>query len=324
MLKQWIWMNLAVAAGGCLVDWIIGDPAWIPHPVRLMGNMIGTLESCLRKWMPGRERRAGGCLAFFMCLFWLLVPGGILALISLLGPGFYWAAGSLMCGQLLAAKSLYLESMKVCRPLKTGDVEQARQAVSMIVGRDTKPLDAQGITRAAVETVAENTSDGVIAPMFYMMLLGPAGGYLYKAVNTMDSMVGYKNQKYLEFGHIPARLDDGFNWIPARISGFLMCLAAALLPGYSGRDAWRIFWRDRHNHASPNSAQSESACAGALGLRLAGDAWYFGELYKKPYIGDESRLPCPEDIQKANGLMAGTQVLFLVLLAAAVWIGTYI
>lgn len=188
----------------------------------------------------------------------------------------------------------------------------------MIVGRDTAPLDGAGILRAAVETVAENASDGVIAPMLFIGLLGPVGGYLYKAVNTMDSMVGYKNERYLEFGRAAARLDDLFNLIPSRLTGILFCLSAAVLPGLDGAGAWRIFCRDRYNHASPNSAQSEAACAGALGLRLAGDAWYFGELHRKPFIGDALRQVEPADVRRANRLLFGAQILFLAFWAAIV------
>lgn len=186
--------------------------------------------------------------------------------------------------------------MKVCSALKEGDIEKARKAVSMIVGRDTAVLDRDGIARAAVETVAENTSDGVIAPFFFMAVFGPAGGFFYKAVNTMDSMVGYKNETYLLFGRAAAKLDDAVNWLPARLSGMLLTAAAGFFREWM-ENAWRIFKRDRFNHASPNSAQGEAACAGALHLRLAGDAWYFGTLYKKPYIGDDDRPIRPDDIK---------------------------
>ncbi len=315
--------------GGCALDWLFGDPRWLPHPVRLMGRMIAWLEGLLRPRFSGRERTAGLLLAVLMCGFWTVVPGLLLAALggfALHLPGragacFLLAAESLMCYQLLAAKDLCAESMKVCRSMEKGDVEQARRDVSMIVGRDTAPLDGSGILRAAVETVAENASDGVIAPMLCIALLGPVGGYLYKAVNTMDSMVGYKNDRYRELGRVAAKLDDLVNLIPSRLTGLLFCACAALLPGFDGRGAFKVFCRDRFNHASPNSAQSEAACAGALGLRLAGDAWYFGTLCSKPYIGDDRRAIEAADVRRINRLMFGAQLLFLVLWAGvlALW-----
>ena len=212
-------------------------------------------------------------------------------------------AEGFLCSLMLAARGLYTESMKVCRSLEAGRTEAARYNVSMIVGRDTSVLDEGGIARAAVETVAENASDGVIAPFLFMALLGPAGGTLYKAVNTMDSMVGYKNDRYLYFGRCAARLDDLLNLAPARLTGILMVLGAWVLPGMDGAHACKVLLRDRKRHASPNSAHGEAACAGALHLRLAGDAWYFGTLHKKPYIGDDDRVIEPADIRRANHLM---------------------
>ena len=192
--------------------------------------------------------------------------------------------------------------------LKTGDMEKSRHAVSMIVGRDTRSLTEEGVTKAAVETVAENTSDGIIAPLFYMMIGGAVGGFAYKAINTMDSMVGYQNEKYQYFGTAAALLDDVVNYIPARISGWLMILAAYLL-NMNGKNAKKIYLRDRTQHASPNSAHTEAVMAGALEIQLAGDAWYFGELHKKPYIGDPIRKVEPEDILQSHRLMYATSVL---------------
>ena len=306
---------------GCILDWLMGDPYWLFHPVRFMGNMISALEARLRRLFPEHLLLAGGVLAGFMCLFWTLIPVlgflGIYRGLLSFGIQRHWiyiclfVLESFFCGQLLAARSLQTESMKVCSALKEGDIEKARKAVSMIVGRDTAVLDWDGIARAAVETVAENTSDGVIAPFFFMAVFGPAGGFFYKAVNTMDSMVGYKNETYLLFGRAAAKLDDAVNWLPARLSGMLLTAAAWLLPGMDGKNAWRIFKRDRFNHASPNSAQGEAACAGALHLRLAGDAWYFGTLYKKPYIGDDDRPIRPDDIKGVCSLMFGAQGLLM-------------
>lgn len=330
LFHLWKFHSMSLIAG-CILDWLMGDPYWLFHPVRFMGNMISALEARLRRLFPEHLLLAGGVLAGFMCLFWTLIPVlgflGIYRGLLSFGIQRHWiyiclfVLESFFCGQLLAARSLQTESMKVCSALKEGDIEKARKAVSMIVGRDTAVLDRDGIARAAVETVAENTSDGVIAPFFFMAVFGPAGGFFYKAVNTMDSMVGYKNETYLLFGRAAAKLDDAVNWLPARLSGMLLTAAAWLLPGMDGKNAWRIFKRDRFNHASPNSAQGEAACAGALHLRLAGDAWYFGTLYKKPYIGDDDRPIRPDDIKGVCSLMFGAQgllmaglVIFLLLL----------
>ena len=320
LFHLWKFHSMALIAG-CILDWLMGDPYWLFHPVRFMGNMISALEARLRRLFPEHLLLAGGVLAGFMCLFWTLIPVlgflGIYRGLLSFGIQRHWiyiclfVLESFFCGQLLAARSLQTESMKVCSALKEGDIEKARKAVSMIVGRDTAVLDRDGIARAAVETVAENTSDGVIAPFFFMAVFGPAGGFFYKAVNTMDSMVGYKNETYLLFGRAAAKMDDAVNWLPARLSGMLLPAAAWLLPGMDGKNAWRIFKRDRFNHASPNSAQGEAACAGALHLRLAGDAWYFGTLYKKPYIGDDDRPIRPDDIKGVCSLMFGAQGLLM-------------
>ena len=320
LFHLWKFHSMALLAG-CILDWLMGDPYWLFHPVRFMGNMISALEARLRRLFPEHLLLAGGVLAGFMCLFWTLIPVlgflGIYRGLLSFGIQRHWiyiclfVLESFFCGQLLAARSLQTESMKVCSTLKEGDIEKARKAVSMIVGRDTAVLDRDGIARAAVETVAENTSDGVIAPFFFMAVFGPAGGFFYKAVNTMDSMVGYKNETYLLFGRAAAKLDDAVNWLPARLSGMLLTAAAWLLPGMDGKNAWRIIKRDRFNHASPTSAQGEAACAGALHLRLAGDAWYFGTLYKKPYIGDDDRPIRPDDIKGVCSLMFGAQGLLM-------------
>lgn len=320
-LEIWKFHGMALLAG-CVLDWILGDPYCFPHPVRLMGRMITWLENGLRRSFKS-ERAAGLTLTAVMCLVWWGIPWWILHLAeSAALPRFWWAPfclETIVCYQMLAAKSLWEESMKVCRSLEHGDTEGARHHVSMIVGRDTAVLDRDGITRAAVETVAENASDGVIAPLLFMALLGPSGGTLYKAVNTMDSMIGYKNEKYIHFGRAAAKLDDILNFIPARITGCLMVLGAFLLPGMDGLNSWHIYLRDRKNHASPNSAHGEAACAGALHLRLAGDAWYFGTLHKKPYIGDEGRPVEAADIRRANRLMFAAQALLMGVLAAGVF-----
>lgn len=304
------WTLLAVCIG-FLLDLLLGDPRWLYHPVRIIGNGISLAEKMLRALFPKTkkgERIAGGVLVLIITGFSVALPLGILYL------GYRWnfwlglAVETFMCYQLLAARSLRDESKKVYDALKTGDMEKSRHAVSMIVGRDTRSLTEEGVTKAAVETVAENTSDGIIAPLFYMMIGGAVGGFVYKAINTMDSMVGYKNEKYQYFGTAAALLDDVVNYIPARISGWLMILAAYLL-NMNGKNAKKIYLRDRTQHASPNSAHTEAVMAGALEIQLAGDAWYFGELHKKPYIGDPIRKVEPEDILRSHRLMYATSVL---------------
>lgn len=309
---------------GCLLDWILGDPYHLPHPVRLMGRMITGMEKGLRARFKGRERMAGLVLTCSMCFLWSFVPWLVLKTIRDLAMPDFWvismALETLVCYEMLAAKSLWRESMKVCKCLEQGDREEARNHVSMIVGRDTSFLDEEGIARAAVETVAENASDGVVAPFLFMMVFGPAGGMLYKAVNTMDSMLGYKNEKYLVFGRAAAKLDDLLNFIPARLTGCLMIVTAWIWPGMDGRKSAQIFLRDRKKHASPNSAHGEAACAGALHLQLAGDTWYFGVLHKKEYIGEDERKIEPGDIRRANWLMLGSEgILVMILAVLVIW-----
>ncbi len=311
------WSLFALILGAC-IDLIVGDPHSLPHPVVAIGKLISLLERLFRRLCPktkGGEITAGA-------LIWILTAAISAAVSALLLWGAHWlspwlrlALESVMCWQILAARSLRDESMKVYTALKTGTLEQARYAVSMIVGRDTARLTEQDVARAAVETVAENTSDGVIAPLLFLALGGAPLGFFYKAVNTMDSMLGYVEPPYKNIGCIPAKLDDVFNFLPARLSAFLMLAAGALL-GLDVKNGWRIFRRDRYQHASPNSAQTESVCAGLLGLRLAGDAWYHGVLHKKPYIGDEVRQIEYEDIPRTCRLMYASAALGLVLFAA--------
>lgn len=290
---------------GCGLDLLLGDPHWLYHPVRLIGKLISGLEKDLRNLFPRTKggERAGGILlailtvsltaASVRIILWAGEKGGSVSHFFLVALLSYF---------LLAARSLRDESMKVYWELRKGNLQGARRAVSMIVGRDTQDLTTEGVTKAAVETVAENASDGVIAPLFYLAIGGPVLGWAYKAVNTMDSMVGYRNDRYRWFGTASAVLDDILNFIPARISGILMTICAGIC-GFDRKNAWRIFLRDRYNHASPNSAQTESAMAGALNLQLAGDAYYFGKLVKKKTIGDPDRAIEPEDIRRANRLM---------------------
>lgn len=320
-MSHFFWTVLLPAVA---LDLLLGDPHWMPHPVRWMGRTISGLETLLRRLFPktpGGERGAGIVLA--LSLPTLFGGGSALILWGLgqVSPWLSWVVQLWFTYQLLAARSLQKESMAVYSPLKAHDLEGARRAVSRIVGRDTQALDETGVAKAAVETVAENTCDGVIAPLIFLFLGGLPAGMAYKAVSTLDSMVGYKNDKYCFFGWASARLDDLLNFIPARLSGLLLCLGAALLPGCSGRRAWAIFWRDRRKHASPNSAHTEAACAGALGVRLAGDASYFGKVVHKPTLGDPMRPVEPEDIPRACRLMyAGAGLLLLLFAVLPVWL----
>lgn len=302
---------------GFVLDLLFGDPHALPHPIRLIGTLIAGLEKKLLKLQMSDEKKEfyKGILLVVLVLF---STGAVAALVLVVAYWLHPVAGivieSVMTYQILATKCLKDESMKVYQSLNEQGLEAGRVAVSMIVGRDTNVLDETGVVKAAVETVAENTSDGVIAPMLYTALGGPVLGFVYKAVNTMDSMVGYKNDKYLYFGRAAAKLDDVVNFIPARISAYLM-IAAAYIGGkaFDGKQAYRIYKRDRRNHASPNSAQTESVCAGALGIQLAGDASYFGKVVKKPYIGDAHRAVEREDIVRVNRLMYVTAVISEVL-----------
>lgn len=300
--------------GGFVLDAIFGDPAWLPHPVVLMGKAITALEKRLRAQFPQTpqgELCGGAVLAAVLPVGTFLITALVCRLAAALHPLAGLAVQMFWCAQALAARGLVQESCNVYKELQKQDLPAARKAVARIVGRDTQNLTAEGVTKAAVETVAENASDGVIAPLLYMLLGGAPLALTYKAVNTMDSMVGYKNEQYLNFGRAAAKLDDAANYLPSRIAA-LLWIAAAALTGNDAKGAWRIWRRDRRNHASPNSAQTESACAGALGVQLAGPATYFGEYYDKPTIGDAARAIEPKDILRANRMMRVASVLGLI------------
>ena len=303
---------------GFLMDLVLGDPRSIPHPVVLIGKLITFLEKNLRRLFPKTvrgENLAGALLWFCVVSVSTAVPSAVLYLAYQIHPLAFVLLESIMCWQILATKSLKDESMKVYHALKRGDLEQSRYAVSMIVGRDVSRLDEAGVARAAVETVAENTSDGIVAPLLFLAIGGAPAGFFYKAVNTMDSMLGYVEEPYKNIGLVPAKMDDVMNFIPARISAILMLLAGALLR-LNVKNGWKIFLRDRFNHASPNSAQTESVCAGLLGLRLAGDAWYHGVLHKKKFIGDPLREITAEDIPLSCRLLYVSAGLTLILVLA--------
>ena len=308
-------MSGLAVLGGFVLDAVFGDPAWLPHPVVLMGKCISKLEKALRARFPKTQQGellAGAVLAFCLPVGTFLVTSAVCLLAAKISPWLGLAVQMFWCGQALAAKGLVQESRNVYGELVKPDLPAARKAVSRIVGRDTENLTAEGVTKAAVETVAETASAGVIAPLLNLLLGGAPLALTYKAVNTMDSMVGYKNETYLYFGRAAAKLDDVANYIPSRLAALLWAAAAALT-GNDAKGAWRIWRRDRRNHASPNSAQTESACAGALGVQLAGPAYYFGEYYPKPTIGNALRPIEPQDILRADRMMYAASVLALVL-----------
>jgi len=308
-------MTVWAVLGGFVLDALFGDPAWLPHPVVYMGKAISKLEKFLRPRLPKTpqgELLGGAIVAFCLPVGTFLLTGLVCWGAARLHPLLGLAVQMFWCGQALAARGLVQESTNVYKELKKPDLPGARKAVSRIVGRDTAELTAEGVTKAAVETVAENASDGVIAPLLYMLIGGAPLALTYKAINTMDSMLGYKNEKYLYFGRVPAKLDDAANYLPSRLAA-LLWVAAAAFTHNDAKGAWKIWRRDRRRHASPNSAQTESACAGALGVQLAGPAYYFGEYYDKPTIGDPLREIEPRDILRANRMMYAESLLALVL-----------
>lgn len=317
-----VMINSTIAlAIGFILDLIFGDPYWLPHPIRFIGNLISNGEKLIRgnkEKSAERQRVEGVILAVSVIVISTIIPIIILVAARMINNYLALAIESFMCYQILATKGLKTESMKVYKKLAEEDLEGARYAVSMIVGRDTKALDEAGVAKAAVETVAENTSDGIIAPMIFMAIGGAPLGFLYKAINTLDSMIGYKNDKYLNFGRFAAKLDDIANFIPARISAYLMIFASFIL-GFNYKGAYKIYSRDKYNHASPNSAHTESVCAGALNVQLAGNAYYFGKLYEKPTIGDDLRPINYDDIKKANKLLYATAFICLAAVEIIKW-----
>lgn len=308
-------MTLGAIVAGFILDLIFGDPHWLPHPICLIGNLIGFLEKNLRRLLaPGKTALllGGALMVVIVISLSYAVPYALLMLAEQVSPWLRFALETIMFYQIFATKCLRDESMKVYTALHNNDLEDARVKLSWIVGRDTKELTAEEVTKGAVETVAENTADGIIAPMFYMFIGGAPLAFLYKGINTMDSMVGYKNDKFLYFGRCAAKLDDVANFIPARITGILMILASYFL-NMNAAGAWKIFWRDRYNHLSPNSAMTESVTAGALNIQLGGDHYYFGKLVHKDTIGDNIRPVVAEDIVAVNNLLYMTAVISLLL-----------
>jgi len=299
---------------GYALDLMIGDPQGFPHPIRLIGKLIEQVEKKLRIKCNNDddddERKAGAVLWFTVVGTSFIVPFLIIFLASKVNMTFSIILESIMCYYILATRSLRDESMKVYTSLKNNNIIEARRFLSFIVGRDTEKLNEISVAKAAVETVAENTSDGVIAPMIFILLGGAPLGFMYKAINTLDSMVGYKNEKYINMGRFSAIADDVANYVPSRISAYLM-IAAAFITKMDYKNAFKIYKRDRLNHKSPNSAQTESVCAGALNIMLGGNNYYEGILESKPTIGDDIRTVETEDIKRANKLMYATSLLCL-------------
>ena len=319
-MPDWIKLHLIGLLLGVFLDLTVGDPEILPHPIRWIGGMIADYE---KRWnlpeLTEEEKRERGRRMVFSVL---LLSGIYTLVILLIGYRIHPALGVIFEGiisaYMLAAHSLVKESGRVKKALDRGTLSDGREAVSRIVGRETSELSEEGVIRAAVETVAENTSDGVIAPFLCLLVGGPVLGMMYKAVNTMDSMVGYKDERFLHFGRCAAKTDDVWNYLPARITAGLFVIAAFLLPGLSGRRAWRILRRDAGKSTSPNSGHPEAAVAGALGVELLGDAVYHGKLVKKPVIGDPERPIQREDIDKAGEMMYAAEALCLIL--PALWL----
>lgn len=302
---------MTALAAAIILDIVLGDPNIRFHPIRLIGNLIAGLERLLYR-KEGKAAITAGAVLFGVVIVSVISLSALVTYAGYsLGSRIGTVVETVMTYFILAAGSLRNESMKVYRDLDADDIEKARHDLSMIVGRDTEKLSADGITRATVETVAENTSDGVVAPLIYTAILGPVGGFVYKAINTMDSMLGYRNDRYGYFGRTAAIMDDVANFIPSRLCACFMIAATGLYglfsKDYSIRSAYRIWRRDRMKHKSPNSAQTESVCAGALGIRLGGDSYYGGVLVKKPCLGDDTRPVRKDDIKRAINLMFGAE-----------------
>ena len=299
---------------GFIMDLIVGDPRSIPHPVRFFGKLIEVLDKKFHldgqeDYVNKKNLRNGVFLVIILILVTLAIYSVVLGFVYYVNKAAGVLAEALMTWQLLAVKSLNTESMKVYNALNEKGIKEARREISMLVSRDTASLDETDVIKATVETVSENTCDGVIAPLFYIALGGPVLGAVYKAVNTADSMIGYKNERYLYFGRAAAKLDDLVNFIPARLAALIMLLSAKLLV-LDTANAYKIYRRDANKTSSPNAGQTESVCAGALGISLGGDTSYFGKLVKKAVIGEPLREAEVEDIKAANEMMVCTAIIF--------------
>ena len=308
-----------------VLDLIVGDPYWSPHPIRFIGKFISSMEKIIRGVVSSPiGLKIGG---FFLATTTVLLTYFSTVFILRISKGFhinlFYLVNIIILWTTVAAKCLKVESKKVCFALENNDIPLARKLLSYIVGRDTRDLNMSEISKAVVETVAENTSDGVVAPIFYMFLGGAPLALAYKAINTLDSMVGYKNDKYLHLGYASAKLDDIANFIPARITGILLVAASGILK-LNVEDSLKILIRDRKNHSSPNCGYPEAAAAGALGIQLGGSHHYFGKLVYKPTIGDEKSSVSTEDIRTTINLMYVSSILSLILFTIIYWVVKYI
>ena len=301
-----------------LLDLLLGDPHRLPHPVRWIGRLINGLEKVL--YPENRSDRSEFCAGCIVCMLVVFLCGGSVYLVFLSLQKWSPIAGligeTIIGCYCISARSLVQEADKVRRFLAVQDLSSARKALSMIVGRDTENLDEDGIVRATVETVAENIVDGIVSPVFYLALGGPVAAMAFKAVSTMDSMIGYRNERYRRFGTCAARLDDALNFVPARVAAFLLIPCAAFILRYDWKKSIRIVRRDRLKHESPNSAHGEAAVAGALGLRLGGEAFYRGIRSEKPYLGDRDGLFHPDAVIRVNRIAVVVTLLVLLLFSA--------
>lgn len=319
---------MGAIAIGFILDLVFGDPQGLLHPVQIIGWFITAFKELTWKVLYGcnyqemkrqrKKRKKGAEKVFGFLIALIIVPSTyivvwqIMNFAEMIHPIAKFVVEALLIYQIFATKSLKTESMKVYRKLKSGSFRGARRELSYLVGRDTQELDKEEVIKADVETIAENIADGVIAPMFFVALGGAPLGFAYKAANTLDSMLGYRNKEYQNIGFASAKFDDIWNFIPARLAALLMIIACAILR-LDVANAWKIFRRDRYNHLSPNSAQTESVVAGALGLQLGGTHTYFGKVVKKPTIGDAKRRASVEDIRKTNNILYVTACINLVI-----------
>ncbi len=311
-------LNIIYMFFAAIIDFIVGDPLWLPHPIIYIGKLISKLEKIFRGKCKSEKglKLCGGFIVIIVAVSTYLIPY-MLLYVARINIYVFHGLNILLLWTTLAAKSLYNAGVDVYRPLIKGDIEEARVKLSYIVGRDTKELSEHEIIRATVETISENTSDGIIAPIIYGIVGGAPLAMMYKGINTMDSMLGYMNEKFRYIGFFPAKTDDVFNFIPARITGVLMCIVAPLLGG-NIIGTFKIMIRDRKNHKSPNCAYPEAATAGALKIQLGGTNSYFGEVMYKPTIGEPIKELAVEHIFQTGKLMYLTEVLLLIL--AMLWV----
>ena len=312
-------MTPTIFLGAYIVDIIVGDPRWFPHPVVIIGKAVRSLEGKIRRTSLIGRKKGGIILCFAVVIPVYFITWGIVEGCLFINSLFGMIVIVLLAFFTLATRSLYDESKVVLTALNRGNIEEARKNLSMIVGRDTENLDEQGICRAVIETVSENLSDGIVAPMFYLALGGVPLAMAYKAVNTLDSMVGYKNERYADIGWFSAKMDDIANWIPARLTGFII-VAVSFILRLNSRDSWKIMRRDGRNHSSPNSGISEAAVAGSLGIQLGGENRYFGEIVRKPTIGDAAKKIDRSDVKKAWVIMFFSSFLMAAVCVLTLWL----